>query len=390
MAPKTVTSKNYSTLPKGRYSVGDGLTLLVTSETSRSWVLRYQLHGKRRDLSLGSANVLSLSAAKSKATKLRAQIDEGIDPAEERKERNQPTLRLTFKEVAEEAIPLFAKVRQWKNDKHAAQWLATVQTYAYPIIGAKTIRTITRDDVLDILNPIWHEKTETATRVRGRLEAIFDYAISKGYCDSNPARWKANLETFLPSASRIHEEKHHAAMPLEELKALAPRLSTNHVSHMAVLFGILTASRAQEFLGMTWDEVDFESATWNLKVERTKTSVPHRVPLSRQALDILNRLPRISDYVFPSPMNKGTQQMSIDTPRQMLRKLSGTAYTMHGFRSTFRDWGEENFIHEALLEKALSHSQKSKTVRAYQRSDLLEQRRPIMQQWADAILPTKD
>ena len=179
-------------------------------------------------------------------------------------------------------------------------------------------------------------------------------------------------------------------MPLEELKALTPRLNTNHVSHMAVLFGILTASRAQEFLGMTWDEVDFESATWNLKVERTKTSVPHRVPLSRQALDILNRLPRISEYVFPSPMHKGTQQMCIDTPRQMLRKISGTAYTMHGFRSTFRDWGEENFIHEALLEKALSHSQKSKTVRAYQRSDLLEQRRPIMQQWADAILPTKD
>ena len=386
MVAKTVTSKNYSTLPKGRYSVGDGLTLLVTSETSRSWILRYQIDGKRRDLSLGSANVLTLSAAKTKATKFRAMVSDGIDPAEKRKERNRPSTLLTFKEVTDEAIPLFADVRQWKNAKHASQWLSTVQTYAFPIIGSKTIKTVTRDNVLDILTPIWHEKTETAKRLRGRLEAIFDYAISKGYCDSNPARWKANLETFLPSASKIHKEKHHASMPLDELKVLAPRLNTKHVSHLAVLFGILTASRAQEFLGMTWDEVDFETATWNLDLTRTKTSVPHRVPLSRQALSILNRLPRISEYVFPSPMHK-TQQMCIDTPRQMLRKLSGTAYTMHGFRSTFRDWGEENFIHEALLEKALSHSQKSKTVRAYQRSDLLEQRRPVMQAWADTIYP---
>lgn len=385
-----VTSDNYSTLPKGRYSVENGLILYVFSQTSRSWVFRYKMDGRRHDYSIGSANAISLSAAKAKAIKLKAMVLNGINPMQERQKeaaKSEDPIPL-FRVLAKDAIALFADVRQWKNPKHAAQWASTIEIYAFPRIGRRLVNTITRDDILAILRPIWRDKTETAKRVRGRLENIFDYAISKGYCKENPARWKANLETFLPSPSKIQEEHHFTSMPLEELKVLAPKLNDNYVSHMAVLFGILTASRAQEFLGATWDEIDFETATWNLNINRTKTSVPHRVPLSRQALAILQRLPRMSRYVFPSPRNN--LPMSVDTPRTTIRKMTKTDYTMHGFRSTFRDWGEENFIHDTLLEKALSHSQKSKTVRAYQRSDLLEQRRPVMQQWADTILPDEE
>lgn len=384
--PTKVTSKNVLTLPKGRYSVGEGLTLLVSSETSRSWVLRYQMHGRRRDFSLGSANSISLTAAKAKALKCKAMIAEGVDPAASRASIRAEKNAVAFSEVADEAIAVFAEVRQWKNRKHAEQWSSTVRTYANPFIGQMDIGDITRDDILNVLKPIWKEKTETAYRLRGRLENIFDFAISKGLCDHNPARWKANLESFLPPVAKIRQERHFEALSLDKLKELAPRLFSDHVGQLATLFGILTASRAQEVLGMTWDEVDFESATWSLRQERTKTSVPHRVPLSRQAIAILKRIPRTSDLVFVSSRGK-RQALAVDTPRIAIQRLTGTDATMHGMRSTFRDWGEERFIHEALLEKALSHSKKSKTVRAYQRSDLLEQRRPVMQAWADEILP---
>lgn len=387
MAKTKVTAKNFSSLSKGRYSVGDGLSLLVSSETSRSWIFRYQFDGKRKDFSLGSANVLSLTSAKAKITKLRAMIAEGIDPAQERKARKQTDVPRTFKEVVDEAIPVFEKVRQWKNAKHANQWRATLDTYALPVFGSRILSTITRDDILKAIEPIWLTKTETAKRLRGRIEAVFDFAISKGYCDQNPARWKANLETFLPPPSKIQKEKHHASMPLEELQKIAPVFfNSTAVSKKATLFAILTASRIDETLSMTWDEIDFDSETWNLHIERTKTSVPHRVPLSRQAMMILKSLPRINEFVFPSPY-KARKAMTIDTPLKLIQKVTGEKWTVHGFRSTFRDWGEENFIHDTLLEKALSHSQKSKTVRAYQRSDLLEQRRPIMQKWADAVCP---
>lgn len=382
-----VTAKTVRTLPKGRYSVGGGLCLLVSSETSRTWIFRYQIDGKRRDMSLGSANSITLTAAKTLADRARTMVADGKDPIEERRAPKREASAHLFRDVASEAIELFQAVRKWRNAKHAAQWTSTIETYAVPVIGRIDVKDVTREDILLILKPIWETKTETADRLRGRLDNIFDYAISKGYCTNNPARWKANLESFLPAASKIKPESHHAAMPLDELKEFVSKLDTKHVSHAAILFGILTASRAQEFLGMTWDEVDIDNATWSLDMKRTKTLVPHRVPLSKQAIAILKERERTSEFVFPSPYTG--RAMSVDTPRTMLRKVSGTDYTMHGFRSSFRDWGEENLIHDTLLEKALSHSQKTKTVRAYQRSDLLEQRRPVMQMWADEILPQK-
>lgn len=388
------TAKNIKLLPDGKHSAGDGLVLLVAG-SSRNWVFRYQMNGKRYDYGLGSALTLSISDAREKIRVLRNLIAQGKNPKEVRKqERLSPKEESpvvikapTFNAVAKEALAVIESVRRWKNKKHAAQWRTTIRTYASPEIGKKQIDEITRDDVLKILRPIWEEKTETASRLRGRLEAVFDYAISKGLITQNPARWKANLESFLPSPSKIQHEEHFASMPLDMTQTFVRRLNPVHVSHAMILVGILTAARAQEVLGMRWDEIDFESNTWCVDPSRTKTSVPHRVPLSRQVIRILKSLPRTSKFglVFPSPL--GDHQMSVDTPRITIQKLTKCSYTMHGFRSTFRDWGEENLIHDTLLEKALSHSQKSKTVRAYQRSDLLDQRRPVMQQWADVILP---
>ncbi|MGN1149697.1 MAG: tyrosine-type recombinase/integrase, partial [Sutterella sp.] len=190
-----VDSNNYGTLPKGRYTVENGLRLYVYSQTCRSWVFRYKMDGRRHDYSIGSANAISLASAKAKAIKLKAMVLNGINPMVERQKqaaKSDDPVPL-FRVLAKDAIALFADVRQWKNPKHAAQWASTIETYAFPHIGRKLVNLITRDDILAILRPIWHDKTETAKRVRGRLENIFDYAISKGYCKENPARWKANL-----------------------------------------------------------------------------------------------------------------------------------------------------------------------------------------------------
>ena len=385
--PFVVTSKNIFTLPDGKHTAGEGLLLHVRG-SSRIWFFRYQTNGKRRDLSLGSAKSIPITSARQKVQELKVLIANGLDPKSERERQNnnrQETVR-TFDEVAKEAIDLFQVVRQWKNKKHAAQWRSTIQTHASPVIGKKDIKEITRDDVLAILSPIWSEKTETASRIRGRLEDIFDFAISKEYRSGNPAKWSQNLESFLPSPTKLIKENHFAAIPLEKLKKIAPTLySSMRISYLAVIFGTLTATRAQEFLGLEWSEIDFETNTWEIPIKRSKTHVPHRVPLSRQALDILNRIPRPSKYVFFSPITG--KHLSANAPIEVIRWLTKQKFTMHGMRSTFRDWGEENLIHDTLLEKALSHSKKSKTVRAYQRSDLLEQRRPIMQMWADELLP---
>lgn len=384
--PQIVTSKNIFKLPDGKYPAGEGLLLFVRA-ASRTWIFRYQINGKRRDLSLGSAKTIPISSVRQKAQELKVLIANGIDPKEQRDNKNkEEDLIKTFDEVAKEAIDLFQVVRQWKNEKHAAQWRATISKHASPVIGKKKISEINRDDILNVLNPIWNEKTETASRIRGRLEDIFDFAISKKYCEENPARWFQNLESFLPSPTKLIKENHFAAIPLEKLKKIAPTLySSMRISYLAVIFGTLTATRAQEFLGLEWSEIDFETNTWEIPIKRSKTHVPHRVPLSRQALDILNRIPRPSKYVFFSPITG--KHLSANAPIEVIRWLTKQKFTMHGMRSTFRDWGEENLIHDTLLEKALSHSKKSKTVRAYQRSDLLEQRRPIMQMWADELLP---
>lgn len=381
-----VTAKNAKTLPPGRYGIGDGLRLHVTDATRRYWVFRYSQNGKRRDKSLGSAMLIPLSAAKARARELRVALAQGIDLSAVEEEKVCPT----FAEITPEAIANFQRVRRWRNEKHSAQWQSTMETYAFPILGEMRVNQIERDDVLTVLRPIWETKTETASRVRGRIEAILSYAAAKGLrSGANPAAWKSNLDAFLPQESSIKEERHHKAISLPNLKAAAPRLfASSHVSVRAVIFGILTATRAQEVIGATWDEVDFDAKTWTISPDRMKTGVLHRVPLSDQAMDILLRQRENAKpgqaLIFPSTITGS--KLAVDSLRQGLRVAAHTDATMHGCRSTFRDWCEENLIHNSLSEKALSHVSSSKVVRAYQRSDLLEQRRPVMQQWADFLL----
>ena len=389
-----VTAKNLNEVPPGRYSLGGGLTLLVSSPTQRSWIYRYQMNGTRRDFSIGSANRISITLAKSKAKELSVMVADGIDPRDDRRMKAALSIDdwegVLFRQFAEVAIDEIESVKRWKNPKHAAQWRSSIRTYAYPVLGDMPIEKIERDDVLAVLKDIWTEKPETANRVRGRLEEIFSLAIARRLIKENPAAWKDGLAFFLPSLYKVKEEKHHAAMPLDKTKDFTKAMLERHTrSSLAIAFGILTATRVGEFLGARWDEIDWKTNTWSIPAERMKNGQPHRVPLSRQALKILE-WQRISvseklELVFPSKKDP-KKPLSIDTPRVIIQKAAGE-YTMHGFRSTFRDWCEESFVHPSLSERALSHNKRDKLIAAYQRSDLLEQRRPVMQQWADALLP---
>ncbi len=380
-----VTAKNCMSLPTGRHGIERGLHLRVKPSGARYWVLRFMLDGKRCDYNFGSPPDITLAMAKTLADRARSLIAQGIDPR-----KKDEAVMPTFASCAQEAIENFREVRKWKSEKHAAQWTSTVSTYATPVFGSKPIDKVTRDDVLAALKPIWETKTETAVRLRGRLEAIFEYARAKGYITGlNPATWKGNLSPFLPQETKIHKEKHHRALSFEMMQKVFPQLYAKQtIGFRAICFGILTAARAQEFLGAKWGEIDFDAKVWTIPAARMKAGLEHRVPLSSQAAEILMSVrPEAAspdDFVFPSP--RSHKAMAIDAPRKMLRDVTGEDYTMHGCRSTFRDWCEENLIHTSLSERALAHVPDSKVVRAYQRSDLLEQRRPVMQQWADAIL----
>lgn len=363
--------------------------LLVRSESSRQWVVRYRFAGTRKDLSIGGVARISISAAKARAAKILAMVADGIDPMSlKHDDEDNSRENITFKDFYPGAIATIKDVKRWKNAKHAEQWTSTIETYAVPILGQLRVKDITRGDILEVLRPIWTAKPETASRLRGRLESLFSQAIAEEIIQTNPATWKDGLSFFLPPISKVHEVKHHEAMPLTELKAFAPEIATKtSVVARATLFGILTATRAQEFLGAQWDEIDFDNATWTIPATRMKCGIEHRVPLSMQALSVLTQSERTCELIFPAP--RSSKEMVIDSPRAFIRKATGTTATMHGMRSTFRDWCEENFIHEALAERSLAHINSDKVLRAYQRSDLLEQRRPVMQQWADEILPQK-
>ena len=365
-------------LPDGVHSAGRNLFLIVKGD-SRSWMLRMKLEGRQIKRGLGSASTVSLSEARAKVERLRADIRSG---REERKESRRD--KALFRDIYMEVIEAKERVKKWRNEKHSHQWRQTIEDYALPILGGMEVAKITRKDVLRVLVPIWEVKAETATRLRARLEAIFGWAIRNGMRTSeNPARWKENLEYDLPSRSKVQTVEHHEAPTLEELQALVPRLLKS-VSGRAILFGVLTASRVSEFVPARWSEIDLKSAVWSVPPERRKDSrpYPHRVPLSRQAVEILESMDRTTDYLFPGLSDNHIHK---ETPRRMLIKMLHRPVTMHGCRSTFRDWCAETGQDGVLAEKSLMHSVGGEVYQAYQRSDLLEQRRPLMQAWSDAV-----
>ncbi len=381
-----VTVKNVFKLPDGKHSVGPNLNLVVRGN-SRTYVFRYSVDGKRKEKSLGSAEKISISQAREQAEKFRVGLSEGHAPktnkevlVEDVRKEEAPT----FETYALKTIDKIASVRMWKNAKHKAQWFSTVKTYALPVLGKKKLADIKKQDILEILKPIWLTKNETASRVRGRLENIFSYAVSDGLMEFNPALWRGNLDRELPPPGKVQKVKHHESISLAQLQEkIKCFLPANNRTRQVILFTILTASRVGESVPARWDEIDFKNKVWSVPSERRKDGkpYPHRVPLSTQAVELLKSLDRTGEYIFSIKDTLGSRY----SLAVLLKRMTGTQATMHGFRSTFRDWAAENGVPDTVAEKCLMHSTGSAVVQAYQRSDLLEQRREVMQRWADAV-----
>ena len=375
----------------GRWSVGgtDGLALQVTPSGARSWVLRVAAGGRQREMGLGSFPSVTLADARNKARQHRALVKEGIDPIASRRAASSAAsaerqAQKTFAEVAAQYIAQHEK--SWKNAKHQAQWAATLRTYAEPSIGKLLVRDIRSAHVIALLEPIWTTKTETATRVRSRVELVLDYAAARGYREGlNPARWKGNLDAALPTASKVAPVRHHAAVEVKEVASFMKRLVLQDgAGARALEFAVLTAARSGEVRGATWAEIDLKAALWTIPAARMKSGREHRVPLSKAAIRLLRSLPgdRLpEDHVFPG-MRGPLSDMSLTA---VLRRM-GVSATAHGFRSTFRDWVSECTEHSGeVAEMALSHVIGDKVEAAYRRGDLLEKRVALMADWASFL-----
>ncbi len=360
----------------GRHSDGEGLSLLVQRSGSRSWVLRVQRDGRRRDIGLGAYPEVGLAAARDKAREQRRAVKAGEEP-----KRAAPEV-LTFRAAAEALIA--SKRVEWRNSKHAGQWPSTLQTYVFPSLGDRDVVSITTEDVLNVLKPIWTTKTETAVRVRQRIEAVLSYAMTlQGRFAVNPATWKGHLENLLPKPSKIHRVRHFSALPWTEapgfFAALMQRVGTGP---RALAFAILTAARSGEVRGMTWGEVDLTNGLWVVPGHRMKAGKDHRVPLVPLALELLGKPAAPDTLVFPSP-TKSDVALSDMTLAAVLKRMGRSDLTVHGFRSTFRDWAGETTAHpREVIEAALAHQLRDKAEAAYARGDLLEKRRRLMENWA--------
>ena len=378
---------------EGAYAVGGvpGLQLQILG-ASRAWVLRFVLNDKRRRMGLGSYPAVSLAEARDRARLARSLIRSGIDPIDQRTSNKETIVAaaaksLTFAKAAEKFIA--AHEDSWSNAKHRLQWVSTIGTYANPIIGQLPVAAIEQRHILQILNPIWRSKTETASRLRGRIEQVLNWAKVQGLRDGpNPARWRDHLDLLLPAPEKVSPVKHLAAVPLAEAKLMWQLIcGTGGMGAQALQLQILTAGRSGEARGARWSELDLESAVWVIPKERMKAKREHRIPLPRQAVELLRKQPRIvgAELVFPSSRNTPLSDMTLTA---VMRRLKRTEVP-HGWRSTFRDWvGDCTDYPSELAEIALAHSVGSKVEQAYRRGDMLEKRRPLMQEWADFLTQT--
>jgi integrase len=388
-----LTAVQVQSKPAGMHADGNGLYLQVTTNGARSWIFRFQLDGKRRDMGLGSAAagadgrpVVSLATARQKAADAKRLVAEGIDPighrdAERAAAAATAAKAMTFRQAAESYIE--AMRPEWRNGKHADQWPSTLEAYVYPTLGGLAVSSIDAGLVRKVLAPIWTTKTETASRVRGRIEAILDYAKVQGARDGdNPARWAGNLEHMFPAKARIATVKHHTSLPYADLPDFWPRLQVQDgMGARALEFTILTACRSGEVLGARWDEIDTKAKVWIIPAGRMKAGAEHRVPLTDPALALLRKLAaiRLGELVFPGQSDG--MPLSNMTMQATLRRMQVDA-TPHGFRATFRTWAAEKTDSPAdVVEAALAHTQ-GKLTAAYQRGDLLEKRRELMAAWA--------
>lgn len=397
---KELSALEVKNLPHGAHAVGGvaGLILDVSPTGGKTWLLRIRMNGKRREIGLGGYPTTSLADARTRARELRATIEKGVDPVAERLAakaaiRAQQASLKTFEWCARSFVA--ERKGEWKNAKHQAQWAATLETYAIPLIGELPVQSIALPHVLEVLRQpqadkgdaqLWDAKTETASRLRGRIESVLNWATVHGYRDGlNPARWKGHLDAILKAPNKIQKPQHHKSIPYTEMQPFMQALRQQEgTGARALEFAILCAARSGEVRGATWKEFDLKKGLWTVPGVRMKAGKPHTVPLSKQALNIIEATEPTagSDLVFPSPRGKGLSDMTLSA---VMRRMKVEAVP-HGFRSTFRTWGGEHSAYPRdLLETALAHTLESKVEAAYMHGTQIEKRRKLMQDWADYV-----
>lgn len=382
----------------GYYLDGHGLYLQVAPGGSRSWIFRYKRHGKSHEMGLGSVGTFGLAQARERAKNCRQLLADDIDPIAHRNaaraerkaaEASAIALSKTFGNCADEYHA--SNADKWKNAKHADQWINTLKTYAVKAFGTVPINDLTKQHVVDALQPIWRVKAETASRTLQRIRLVFNYAAAKDYCTGRDSEFWEQVKLALGSNDRARKVEHHSACPHRDVGGLLAQIDagpSGEVIKLALRFIVLNAARSGEVRGATWSEIDEEGHRWMIPAERMKAERTHDVPLSRDAMNVLAAVKKIApplsaaSLVFPSPRGKILSDMVFT---QMLRRM-GLPYTVHGFRASFRTWGSEATEHpHEMLEFALAHSVGDSTVRAYARGSMVERRRQLMQDWADYL-----
>lgn len=391
------------------FSVGGvpGLHLQITPNGGRSWVLRAKVGTMRRDIGLGGFPGVTLSQARDKARDARAKIESGVDPVEERKAAKAALVAaqrrgLTFADAVDKALA--AKLDAFRNAKHRQQWENTLATYAIPDLGKMLVQDITTQDVLRVLQPLWMDKTETASRLRGRIETVLSWATVAGHrTGDNPARWAGNLKELLPPPSKVAKEGNHPALTLEDVpRWYADLQGRDGFGARALEFAALTATRSQEVRGALWDEIDLDQALWIIPAARMKMDREHRVPLSARAVDLLKALPKLegNPLVFPAARGGQLSDMTLSaTMKRMheadiaeggkgyLDRVSKRPAVPHGLRSTFRDWAAEKTTYPGdMAEVALAHRISNAVEASYRRGDMIEKRRRMMADWAEFMM----
>jgi integrase len=383
---KDLTVKQIDPLAPGVHRVSRNLYVQVRDGGPKSWLFRYMKDGKARWMGLGSLELVSLAKARDKALKERGRLLEGVDPLDAKEaERTHAKLTqaraMTFRACATAYIKAHAP--GWRNDKHRAQWPSTLETYVYPVLGALPVQSIDTGLVMQVLEPIWHAKPETASRVRGRIESVLDWATARSYRQGdNPARWRGHLQSLLPSKTKVRAVKHHSRLPYEQLGDFMAELRDREgVAARALEFAILTATRTGEVIGAKWSEIDLAKRLWIIPGERMKAGREHRVALTDRAVAILADLPREGEFVFIGA--KAGCPLSNMAMLQTLERMGRGELTTHGFRSTFSDWCAEQTAYPAeVREMALAHAVSDKVEAAYRRGDLFAKRARLMADWA--------
>ena len=403
--PKITAKEVEARTEPGRLACGDNLYLEVDARSlEKRWIYRYQFQGRRTSLGLGSydARTNGLAQARKSALEKNALIANGVDPkahkdAQKRALEASRQADKKAKEVASNSFEVVARDwfetnrHQWKNSKHTNQNISTLEDYVFPLIGSKPIAECDVNDVLACLQPIWNDITETASRVRGRMEKVFGYAKAKGLrLGENPAQWKNNLDALLPSALKLKRNKaledenegHHAALPYQEVPAFMKELAKRDgLSARMLEFTILTVSRTAPVLNSEWKDIDLENKVWSIPAKEMKTKKAFQIPLSDSAIKILKPIETGSKFVFPSP-NDLKKPQSNNSMLAVLKRMKRQDITVHGFRASFRTWVSETGRDEVVAEHALAHLVGSEVERAYQRSDLFERRKELMNNWA--------